>query len=112
MYQTLTDTFRLSDESPGLPRYEYDEYHRIDTHSLGNTWVITSLWLAQYSLEVHDQPQAMAILDWLDRNVGAANMLAEQIDPSSGAPLSVSPLVWSHAEYMATLLDLTMEQSS
>ena len=112
MYQTLTDTFHLSDKSPGLPRYEYDEYHRIDTHSLGNTWVITSLWLAQYSLEVHDQPQAMAILDWLDRNVGAANMLAEQIDPSSGAPLSVSPLVWSHAEYMATLLDLTMEQSS
>jgi len=32
--------------------------------------------------------------------------LSEQFDPETGAPLGVTPLVWSHAELVNTLLDL------
>jgi len=32
-------------------------------------------------------------------------VLPEQINPYTGAPISVAPLVWSHAEYAITVLD-------
>jgi len=32
-------------------------------------------------------------------------LLSEQLDPNTGAPLSVSPLTWSHAELIATVDD-------
>jgi GH15 family glucan-1,4-alpha-glucosidase len=37
-----------------------------------------------------------------------SGVLSEQINPSTGAPLSVTPLVWSHAELINTLLDLSI----
>ena len=30
-------------------------------------------------------------------------LLSEQVDPHTGAPLSVSPLTWSHAELVVTV---------
>jgi len=30
-------------------------------------------------------------------------LLSEQLDPNTGAPLSVSPLIWSHAELIRTV---------
>jgi GH15 family glucan-1,4-alpha-glucosidase len=30
-------------------------------------------------------------------------LLSEQLDPNTGAPLSVSPLTWSHAEFIVTV---------
>ena len=30
-------------------------------------------------------------------------LLSEQLDPNTGAPLSVSPLTWSHAELITTV---------
>lgn len=30
--------------------------------------------------------------------------MAEQFDPYSGAPISVSPLTWSHATYVSTCI--------
>ena len=32
-------------------------------------------------------------------------LLSEQLDPNTGAPLSVSPLTWSHAEFIITVDD-------
>jgi GH15 family glucan-1,4-alpha-glucosidase len=37
-------------------------------------------------------------------------MLAEQLSPIDETPISVEPLTWSHAEYMATLLDTITEK--
>jgi hypothetical protein len=31
--------------------------------------------------------------------------MAEQVDPYSGRPVSVSPLTWSHAAYVTTVLE-------
>ena len=34
-----------------------------------------------------------------------SGVLAEQIDPLTGTPISVSPLVWSHAEYVIAVCE-------
>jgi len=35
-----------------------------------------------------------------------SGILAEQLDPDTGESLSATPLVWSHAEYVQTVLML------
>jgi GH15 family glucan-1,4-alpha-glucosidase len=41
----------------------------------------------------------------LDRTL-ASGVMSEQIHPADSSPLSVTPLVWSHAEFINTALDL------
>jgi glucoamylase len=38
-------------------------------------------------------------------------MLAEQINPHTGVPLSVSPLVWSHAEFVTAVCEYVEKQN-
>jgi hypothetical protein len=37
--------------------------------------------------------------------------MAEQLDPYTGDPLSVSPLTWSHAEYVRTVREYIARHS-
>ena len=104
-YQTIRSTF-MSDKRYGLPRYENDNYHRNDDTGLGNYWFIASLWIAQYANDMEDTVFRDEILSWLHDKIDGSQMLAEQLNPQTSDPLSVSPLVWSHAEYMATQLDI------
>jgi GH15 family glucan-1,4-alpha-glucosidase len=93
----------------GLPRYENDNYLR-QGGKAPNPWFITSLWLAQYYTE-RDQPEkANEIINWVEDRASSTSHLSEQTDQDTKAQLSVSPLVWSHAEYMATLLDTVAEK--
>lgn len=89
----------------GFPRYEHDNYRRADDHSLGNVWFVTSLWMAQYYLEVGRTEDAWKIINWTHQRMETTGVLAEQIDVRTGESVSVSPLVWSQAEYISTLLD-------
>lgn len=102
-FETIKSIF-LQNGDYGVPRYENDDYHRETGTGLGNYWFIASLWLSQYAREVGDQKLADAIIEWLHGNTDGSLMLAEQLNPTSLEPLSVSPLVWSHAEYMALSL--------
>jgi GH15 family glucan-1,4-alpha-glucosidase len=43
------------------------------------------------------------LLDWCQAHAAPTGVLPEQIHPETGAPLSVSPLTWSHAEYVKTV---------
>lgn len=104
--RTLKEVFHTSNEQPGLPRYENDDYRRSKPEIMGNWWIITTLWQAQYDLENDNKEGAMAILEWVTRYVTPAGMLAEQIDPVDGTIISPAPLTWSHAEYVSTLIDL------
>jgi len=101
----IRERFMHGNPVEGLPRYENDYYHRHNPDLPGNWWFITTLWLAQYGTELGDHRLTEEVLDWVETHMASSGMLAEQIDPDTLAPLSVSPLVWSHAEYMATLLD-------
>lgn len=103
-FETIKAVF-LKNDTLGVPRYENDNYHRTEGSGLGNYWFIASLWVSQYAREVGESDLAEQIIAWLHDNTDGSLMLSEQLHPSTGEAMSVSPLVWSHAEYMATQLD-------
>lgn len=98
------ERFHVS-ENIGVPRYEDDNYLRVDPSSTGNYWFITAMWFAQYYNEVNRPDDARRILSWVQSHSESSGVLSEQMDPSTGALLSVAPLAWSHAEFISTLLD-------
>lgn len=102
---TTLETFSYSNERPGLPRYENDNYRRSDGSVTGNWWFITSLWNAQYKIEIGDNEGAWAILNWVKGLTLNTGMLSEQIDPVTNEVVAPAPLTWSHAEYLSTILD-------
>lgn len=91
----------------GLARYENDYYHRITSDTPGNPWFLTTLWMAQYYVAIsktkEDLGRAMDILKWVQSRALASGVLAEQVNPETDEPLSVSPLTWSHAAFIMTV---------
>ncbi len=108
-YETTRQTFGFSVERPGMPRYENDYYYRVSQDVLGNWWPIASFWIAQYELEHGNHEVAERILDWSQANALSTGVLPEQLNPYTNEFISVAPLTWSHAEYIATLLDTITE---
>lgn len=107
---TLRETFNITDTNIGLPRYENDNYRRVNDEVQGNWWIITSLWLAQYYIETDHHDKASTILDWVLTRASSTGILPEQISPVDNSFISVAPLTWSHAEYVASLLDMITEK--
>jgi len=105
-FKTIEDTLLDKSPSGGSPRYVHDAYFTGQSPYLGNPWFVTTLWIAQYYLQMARNPDAEKILEWTLKRALPSGMLSEQIDPSNNAPLSVTPLVWSHAELINTILDL------
>lgn len=99
----------LLDKSPsgGSPRYEYDHYFEVQPEFMGNPWFVTTLWLAQYYVRTKQSEKAIAYVDWAISKMLPSGVLPEQIHPSDSSPLSVTPLVWSHAELINTMLDIS-----
>ncbi len=102
---------RLLNTTPigGVLRYENDNYFLTKRQYKGNPWHVTTLWLAQYYAGSGNIAAAQPLLEWsLSRQtISGSGALSEQYDPEDGTPLSVLPLVWSHAELINTILDLT-----
>lgn len=110
--QAMQQNLRPGDEVIGLQRYENDVYRKVNENTPSNPWIITSLWEAQYYLELNDVDRAREILTWVADLASDTGMFAEQVHPITKEAISVSPLVWSHAEYATTLLDLLAETES
>lgn len=104
--QTLEATLVNKSATQGVPRYEHDGYYRTRSDSLGNPWPVVTLWYAQYLISTGEPERARDILHWAKAHMGATGVLPEQLDPDTGAHISVSPLVWSQAEFINTVLDL------
>lgn len=98
----------LLDISPsgGAARYEYDQYFQSDQPYKGNPWFVTTLWIAQYYMRTKQLDRARHYIDWTIDHALPSGMVAEQMNPTTGAPIGVTPLVWSHAELVNTILDL------
>lgn len=96
-------------EQIGFGRYEGDTYFRQSGSTSSNMWIICSLWVAQYYLERGRTDEAVMIIDWVQSRALSTGMLPEQITPE-GNRTSVLPLVWSHAEFVATMLDSISEE--
>ena len=95
----------------GVARYAGDTYHRRNgdpERVPGNPWFICSLWRAQWELlrarDERHMAAAAEIMTWVVDHAARSGVLAEQLDPESGGPLSVSPLTWSHAEFATTVI--------
>jgi GH15 family glucan-1,4-alpha-glucosidase len=99
---------RLLNSSPsgGVLRYEYDNYFLTKRDFKGNPWIVSTLWLAQYHATAGEIDKARTLLDWALQHELPSGVLSEQFDPEDGTPLGVTPLVWSHAEMVNTILDL------
>lgn len=92
----------------GIARFENDGYMRTSPTAPGNPWFICTVWLAEYYLaraaSVEELAPAAQLLEWVADNALASGVLAEQLDPLTGGPVSVSPLTWSHSTFVAAAL--------
>lgn len=95
----------------GLARYEDDYYFQVSTdvkNVPGNPWFISTLWMAEWYVAIakslRDLEPARDLLEWTLRHTSEAGLMAEQLNPFTGEPLSVMPLTWSHAAYVTTFL--------
>lgn len=87
-----------------MARYEDDYYHQVSKDSTaapGNPWFIRTLWLTDWcaarARTVADLTRARELLEWVCAHALPSGVLAEQVHPYTGQPMSVSPLTWSHA---------------
>ena len=66
-----------------------------------------TMWLAQWYIatakSAADLKPGREFIDWAVAHQLPGGLLSEQLDPHTGAPLSVSPLTWSHAEFIVTV---------
>jgi GH15 family glucan-1,4-alpha-glucosidase len=95
----------------GMARYTNDYYQCVihPTQEIpGNPWIITTLWNAQWKIlrakSLTDLQPARETLAWVKQHASPSGILAEQLHPLTGAPLSVAPLTWSHATFIETVL--------
>jgi len=93
----------------GIPRYENDNYFRNEASEVGNPWVITTLWMAQLEVRqattLEELNKTKRYFDWILEIGLKSGVLPEQVNPSTGEHLSATPLTWSHAEFIITVLD-------
>jgi GH15 family glucan-1,4-alpha-glucosidase len=96
----------------GIARYHDDPYMQ-QTNDLGkvpgNPWFICTLWYAKWVIKKakkkSELKEALEILNWVVDHALPTGLLPEQLDPFTGEALSVSPLTWSHAEFVDTMTD-------
>jgi glucoamylase len=108
--QAIEDRLTVKTSVGGVARYENDYYHQV-SHDIdkvpGNPWFICTLWVAQYHIAraktLRELQATVPMLQWVEQHGLRSGVLAEQVDPYTHAPLSVSPLTWSHAEVLITV---------
>lgn len=98
----------LLDQSPsgGTPRYEMDNYFVSTPQYMGNPWFVATLWMAQYYVRRGNIDRAKHYMQWAMDKTLPSGVFSEQINPTTSEPASVAPLVWSHAEFINTALDI------
>ncbi len=90
----------LSRPSGGVARYEGDEYG-----GRMNSWIICTLWLAQWHAAVENFERSLELISWCaDHAHPTTGLLPEQV-ADDGSPRSVLPLTWSHAAFVLAVLE-------
>ncbi|NMB34335.1 MAG: glycoside hydrolase [Clostridium sp.] len=84
----------------GIKRYEHDNYMG------GNPWVLATLWVALYYIEIAEYDKAKEYLMWAVKSRTQLGFLPEQVSKDSGKPCWVIPLTWSHAMFVLVLSGL------
>jgi GH15 family glucan-1,4-alpha-glucosidase len=117
--RAIADQLSNKAETGGVARYSDDYYFQLERNTSitpGNPWFMCTLWLAQwYIATAHtssDLAPAKAMIDWAVKHQLPGGLLSEQLDPHTGAALSVSPLTWSHAEFIVSVDDYCRKSES
>ncbi len=109
MFERVSQTLYNSSPIGGVVRDDADAYFLAKQQYRGNPWIVCTLWLGQYFEALDKRDEATGLLQWaLDRRL-PSGVLSEQFDPETGYAISVAPLVWSHAEFTNTALDIFVE---
>lgn len=108
MRQFVEERLIIKTDIGGVARNEDDYYYKVDEQTPGNPWIITTLWLAQYYIrrarKETDFAPVKHWLRWCTQRALPSGVLPEQIDPHTGQPVGATPLTWSHAEYVETIV--------
>ncbi len=107
---TMNQVIEKLSSGGGISRYENDPFYRQKEKS--NPWFICTLWVAEYYIANNELEKALSLLSWVADHALSSGVLAEQIDPENGAPLSVSPLTWSHGSYIIAVQEYLKKVSS
>ncbi|RKY37653.1 MAG: glycoside hydrolase family 15 protein [Candidatus Omnitrophota bacterium] len=112
--QAVREQLWLKTPIEGCARYQGDIYQLKDDSPKeipGNPWFISTLWLGEYfiarSENLQELRKAIPYLEWCAKNALPSGVLAEQVHPMNGSPLSVSPLTWSHSAFVWAVLQYT-----
>ena len=81
----------------GYKRFETDTYRE------GKPWIIATLWIAEYYLEIGEKQKAKECFDFVIKTSTEHGFLAEQVNNSTMQPDWVIGLGWSHAMFIETL---------
>jgi len=106
--QQVMDRLWVQTDVGGLARYQNDYYHQVEQRDTsrvpGNPWFVCTMWMARYQLmraqTLEDLASGLKLLEWAAQRAMPSGTMAEQLHPYTGEPVSVSPLTWSHAEYV------------
>ena len=81
----------------GYARFEGDHYKG------GKPWVIATLWMANYYIEIGENKKAKECFDYVIKTSAMHGFLAEQINNETMQPEWVIGLGWSHAMFIIVL---------
>jgi oligosaccharide amylase len=108
----IKDRLWIKTNVGGVARYENDYYHQVSqdvANVAGNPWFICTMWLAEWYIAMaktaEEMKPAVDILNWVADHALESGVLAEQVNPYTNEPLSVSPLTWSHATVVITVMN-------
>ncbi|HEX7051670.1 MAG TPA: glycoside hydrolase family 15 protein [Longimicrobiales bacterium] len=115
----VVEALTVRTEVGGLARYRGDYYHAV-THDWervpGNPWFLAQCWLARWRIARADTAVALDAalrpLEWVAQHATSAGLLSEQLHPFSGAPHSVTPLIWSHAAFVTAVQDYLLRRET
>lgn len=110
--KSLLDRLWVQTSVGGCARYERDYFHQVERtrteEVAGNPWVICTLWHAQHAIacarSTEELRAAVPFLEWAVGRAKLSGVLAEQYNPYTAEPVSVSPLTWSHATFVTTVV--------
>jgi GH15 family glucan-1,4-alpha-glucosidase len=107
MHEAVEHNLLVQSSLGGYMRYQEDNYYRLSRNDPPNPWIVTTLWVARYRIQkarsLSELESARMLIEWAYERGTSTHMLSEQYNPHTGTPLSVMPLVWSHAELIMAM---------